>query len=235
MQPTMPRKATILVVEDDKSVQDAIASYLAHHGYAVATASDADEMDRLLANGTPDAIVLDVMLPGEDGLSICRRLSGVPVLMISAMGSASDRVVGLEVGAWDYLAKPFDPRELLARIRALLRRPAPIETSRPSVYQFSGLRFDPSSASLSCLDEREIPLTSGQARLLEAFVKNPKRVLNRDRLLDLTHSVIDGPFDRAVDLAVSRLRRKLNPHCSPNPIETVRGLGYRFAAPVELL
>lgn len=231
MVPIPPR---ILVVEDDRSVRDAIADYLAGSGLVVKTAADGREADRVLASEAVDLVVLDLMLPGEDGLSICRRVSaqGPPVLMLSAVGAALDRIVGLECGASDYLAKPFEPRELLARIRAILRR-APPAPDRAALRVFAGLRYNVTDASLTDEDGAAVSLTAGEMRLLGAFLERPFRLLTRSVILDLTHREAAEPFDRAIDLAVSRLRRKLKEASGQNVIETVRGAGYRFIAAVK--
>ncbi|GLQ98121.1 response regulator [Dyella mobilis] len=223
----------IIVVEDDGSVRDAIVGYLAMHGYHAVPAKDGRELDSLLANEMPDLVVLDIMLPGENGLSICQRLlaSGPPVLMLSALGDTADRIVGLEIGAADYLSKPFDPRELLARIRSVLRRDARPETSR-ACYRFDGWLLEEELLQLTAPNGHVVRLTAGELKMLLAFVTHPMRVLSRDALVDLTHEIIDGPFDRAVDLAVSRLRRRLASHGGESLIETVRGFGYRWRAAV---
>ena len=228
--------STILVVEDDPSVRDAICEFLSQHGFAVSVADGGPAADRFLAEQTYDLVILDLMLPGEDGLSICRRLTadGVPVLMASALGSTDDRITGLDQGASDYLAKPFEPRELPARVKAVIRRNGANRDAPARSYLFCGLRYDPADALLSDTKGNLIALTAGELRLLDAFLHRPGRLLNRDVLLDLTHGDDAGPFDRAVDLAVSRLRRKLVRAGATQAIETVRGLGYRFIAQVAL-
>lgn len=229
-------RPSILIVEDDRSVREAASEFLGRHGFDVTPARDAPEADRLLASRAYDLILLDVMLPGEDGLSVCRRLSGsgCPIIIVSALGSTVDRIVGLELGAADYLPKPFEPRELLARIKAVLRN---LERSRGSMQTsvgFAGLRYDPEAAMLTDAEGALVGLTAGEIRLLAAFLARAGRLLSRDTLMDLTHADDDaGPYDRAVDLAVSRLRRKLIAAGAANPIETVRGAGYRFTARIE--
>jgi two-component system OmpR family response regulator len=236
MSSTMTNADThrILVVEDDESIRDAIVGYLDRHGFSVQAADGGVAMDRLLAGQTVDLVVLDLMMPGEDGLSICRRLQGrnIPVLVLSALGDTSDRIVGLELGASDYLAKPFDPRELVARIRAVLRRPRAAVLPTPASYRFDGLQYDPAAAVLHDAAGQAVPLTAGELRLLDAFVRRPAQLLSRDQLLDLTQHDPAEHFDRAIDLAVSRLRRKLGAVGAGDSIETVRGLGYRFRAAV---
>ncbi|MGE0043959.1 MAG: response regulator [Vicinamibacterales bacterium] len=227
----------ILIVEDDPSVRDALADYLGRHGYRVRTAPDTPEMDRLLAAARPDLIVMDIMLPGEDGLSACRRLGpdAPPILILSALGDTTDRIVGLELGAADYLAKPFEPRELLARVRAVLRRgsePA-AQPGGSAVVEFAGWRLDIDERRLLDADGVLVPLTPGDVELLRAFVERPGRLLSRQQLMDLTRGDQADRFDRAVDLSVSRLRRKLARVCNGGPIETVRGGGYRFTLPVR--
>ena len=204
------------------------------HGYEVRTADGAAACDRLLAEKQADLLVLDVMMPGEDGLALCRRLapSGTPILMLSALDSVTDRVVGLELGAWDYLAKPFEPRELLARVRALLRRPAApspadgIPTN--GGLTFAGWWLDIGERRLRDPAGRPVALSAGDHALLAAFVERPGRVLTRDLLLDFARGIDSAPYDRAVDIAVSRLRRKLAEADRTPVIETVRGTGYRF-------
>ena len=225
--------ADILVVDDDPSLRAAIGDYLSDAGYDVRTADGGVAMDGALAEATPDLIVLDVMMPGEDGLTLCRRLQGVaPVLMLSALGETTDRIVGLEVGAADYLPKPFEPRELLARVRAVLRRPAPFaeggRAARPMA--FDGWSLDPGTRRLFDPHGAKVELTSGEFSLLLALVRAPGRILSRDQILERTHGPLAENFDRAVDLAVSRLRRKLERPGQGVLIETVRGLGYRFRA-----
>jgi two-component system OmpR family response regulator len=227
----------IIVVDDDTSIREAIAEFLGGHGYEVRTADGAAACDRLLAQEPADLLVLDVMMPGEDGLSLCRRLApaGTPILMLSALDGVTDRVVGLELGAWDYLPKPFEPRELLARIRALLRRPASPGSAAHSSggVTFAGWWFDSAERRLRDPSGRPVALSAGDHALLAAFVERPGRVLTRDLLLDFARGTDSAPYDRAVDIAVSRLRRKLA-EADPEPlIETVRGTGYRFIPKVR--
>jgi len=226
--------ARIVVVEDDDSVRDAIVGYLSRHAFDVTGVCDVPDFDASADGIRADLVILDVMLPGEDGLSLCRRLrdTGPPVLMLSALGDTTDRIVGLEIGAADYLAKPFDPRELLARVRAILRRDTPPVTHPATVYRFDGWVFEPATARVIAPGGAPVGMTAGELRTLLAFVRHPAQVLGRDRLLDMTHATNDGPFDRAVDLAVSRLRRRLSEAGGESLIETVRGLGYRFQATV---
>lgn len=237
MKPAMsnPPTSSILVVEDDPSVRAAVGEFLTQHGFTVSVADAGPAADRLLAERRYDLVILDLMLPGEDGLSICRRLaaSGVPVLMASALGTTDDRIAGLDEGASDYLPKPFEPRELLARVKAVLRRTDGAQGPPARSLLFCNMRYDPADALLSDDNGNLIALTAGELRLLDAFLQRPGRLLSRDALLDWTHRDGEGPFDRAIDLAVSRLRRKLMQVGAPDPIETVRGLGYRFIAQVS--
>ncbi|HET9511553.1 MAG TPA: response regulator transcription factor [Sphingomonas sp.] len=226
----------IVVVDDDTSIRDALAEYLGDHGYAVRTASGAAECDRLLLDAPADLLVIDVMMPGEDGLSLCRRLApgGTPILMLSALDGVTDRVVGLEVGAWDYLAKPFEPRELLARVRALLRRPR-VEMSavKCDAVVFAGWWFSSEERRLRDPQGRPLMLSEGEHALLAAFVRRPGRVLSRDTLLDIARGLDAASYDRAIDIAISRLRRKMADGDAAPLIETVRGAGYRFLPAVR--
>jgi len=229
----------ILVVDDDASIREALCEYLSRHGYSVRGARDAIEMDRLLAQRAADLVVLDLMLPGEDGLSICRRLSaaGQPILMLSAVGSSADRVIGLEIGADDYLAKPFEPRELLARVRALRRRRGAPTAPPPAVaatFVFAGWHFEAAERLLWDPDNAPVSLTPLEYTLLQVFVERGGRLLRRETLMQLIHGPDAEPFDRSIDLLVSRLRRKLTPS-QIELIETVRGEGYRFTAQVQRL
>jgi two-component system phosphate regulon response regulator OmpR len=230
---TSPR---ILVVDDDPDLCELLRSYLSANGFEVQIAGDGVAMRAALAAGLPDAIVLDLMLPGEDGLSLTRSLRAqssipIPILMLSARGEEMDRVIGLEVGADDYLAKPFGPRELLARLRALLRRGQPNqpEVARPEGHPHFG-PFSLDSAGRRLLRAGlEVPLTSAEFELLAAFLAHPNRVLSRDMLVDLLLGYNRDPFDRSIDNRVTRLRRKIEPDAAaPVYIRTVRGEGYLF-------
>lgn len=224
----------ILIVDDDASLRTALRDYLSGAGYAVRTADGGAAMDAQLAKAAPDLVVLDVMMPDEDGLSICRRLQGrAPVLMLSAMGETTDRIVGLEVGAADYLPKPFEPRELLARVRAVLRRPVRTEEATDRVVAFEGWRLEVEARRLIDPTGALIELTGGEFALLLTFVNTAGRILSRDQILEKTHGPLAENFDRAVDLAVSRLRRKLERPEQTALIETVRGAGYRFCGSVR--
>ena len=224
----------ILVVDDDPELRELLGQYLSEQGYQVTGVENATEMDKFLAENTPDLIILDLMLPGEDGLSIAKRLRGsreIPIIMISARGEEVDRIVGLEVGADDYLPKPFNPRELLARIRAVLRRPAAAadpDTPNDRIFEFGPFQLNLSSCELTRQEEK-VPLTSGEFSLLSIFVQHPNRVLSRDRLIDIMKGFERSPYDRSIDVRVTRLRRKIETDpASPVYIQTVWGEGYRF-------
>ena len=238
----MSRSPHLLIVDDDREIRDLVSRFLVKHGYRVDTAADGREMDRLLAAGRFDLLVLDLMLPGEDGLSLCRRLraeSGLPIILLTALGEETDRIVGLEMGADDYLGKPFNPRELLARIKAVLRRADGIARRPDSdgsavTVSFEGWRFDQAKRELRSADGVLTPLSSGEFDLLLAFVEHPRRVLTRDQLLDLTKGRSAQPFDRSIDVQLSRLRRKIEADPKdPTLIKTVRNEGYIFTASVE--
>ncbi len=229
----------ILVVDDDPALRDLLAEYLTVNGLIVGTVCDGAAMRRSLAKDMPDAIVLDLMLPGEDGLSLVRELrthSQVPILMLSARGEEIDRVVGLEVGADDYLAKPFSPRELLARLHALVRRarstPNPADgnttTSPVDQHPFGPFVLDVAARRL-LRNGKEEHLTGAEFDLLRLFVERPNRVLSRDSLIDLLRGFDRDPFDRSIDIRVTLLRRKIEANPSaPAYIRTVRGQGYLF-------
>jgi two-component system, OmpR family, phosphate regulon response regulator OmpR len=225
----------LLVVDDDPGIRELLSDYLSGQGFEVESAADAGEMDQTIERRRPDLVVLDLMLPGEDGLSIARRLKAawkLPIIMLSARGDDVDRIVGLEVGADDYLPKPFNPRELLARIRAVLRRGAETgteaeESERSSL--FGPFKLDLNAHILSRAGE-EISLTAAEYSLLEVFVQHPNRVLSRDQLMDLLKGFERDPFDRSIDVRVTRLRRKIEPDpANPVYIRTVWGQGYLFA------
>jgi two-component system OmpR family response regulator len=229
----------ILIVDDDTGLRNCIADYLNGEGYAVACAHDGPTMDRSLSSGQVDLVLLDVMLPGEDGLSICRRVvdgRGPPIIMLSAAGDEIDRVIGLELGADDYLAKPCSPRELLARIRAVLRRRADIGPlmAPSSSYRFSGFTLDVPRRVLLGPDGVTILLSAGELALLLAFFAAPREILSRDRLIESTMGAEADVFDRAIDVQISRLRSKLGRNGLTEMIRTVRGLGYIFDAKVTL-
>jgi len=228
----------ILVVDDDAGLRELLQQYLSAQGYQVATVADGVAMDAYRAANPVDLIILDLMLPGEDGLSLARRLrtqSQLPIIMLSARGEDIDRIVGLEVGADDYLAKPFNPRELLARIRALLRRS---DSSHDTTGSGSILHFGDFALNLDTHDlhknSSNIPLTAGEFNLLRIFAEHPNRVLSRDSIMDMLKGYERSPFDRSIDVRVTRLRRKIesDPN-NPHFIRTVWGEGYLFAAAGE--
>jgi two-component system OmpR family response regulator len=233
----MTKKVHILVVDDDLEIRELLALFLRDHGFRASLAADGEELSRELSAETPDLIVLDLMLPGEDGLSLCRRIStetSIPIIMLTAVAEDADRIVGLEMGADDYLTKPFNPRELLARIRAVLRRAGQSgDGPRGQRLSFRGWQLDLGRRELKREDGTLVPLSAGEFRLLQVLAEHPQQVLNRDFLLDRTHGREGGPFDRSVDIQLSRLRRKIevNPR-DPGIIKTVRGGGYVFSLPV---
>jgi two-component system OmpR family response regulator len=231
----------ILIVDDDREIRDLLGKFLERQGLRVSLARDARDARRLWPLGRYHLVVLDLMLPGESGLDFARWLRGqsdVPIVMLTAMGEETDRIVGLELGADDYVGKPFNPRELLARIRAVLRR-ANGEGERakdppPRAIRFAGWMLEPARRRLVDPQGAEVSLTGGEYELLTVLVERPNRVLTRDMLMDLLHGRQAGPFDRAIDVAVSRLRRKLEDDGrNPSLIKTVRGGGYVLAATVD--
>ncbi|MEL6978243.1 MAG: response regulator [Pseudomonadota bacterium] len=247
-----PGAATrIAVVEDDPEIRDLVVAYLGREGFEVRGFPDGAAFDHARAAFGPALVVLDLMMPGEDGLSICRRVApDTPVLVLSAKGEEVDRIVGLEVGADDYLAKPFNPRELVARIRAILRRRSPAATSAAArsaaeprnapldagapreILRFEGWTLDVDGRRLCDPSGAETPLSSGELALLTEFVRRPRRVLSRDQLLDWTRGRTAEAFDRAIDVQLSRLRRKMAAAGGGGFIKTIRGDGYLFAADV---
>ena len=230
----------VLVVDDDRDIRDLVARFLRKHQIRVETAADGRAMMEMLKTARFDLVVLDLMMPGEDGLSLTRRLratSSLPVIMLTAMGEETDRIVGLEMGADDYLAKPFNPRELLARIKAVLRRaggPRPVaEAAAGQHLRFDGWSLDLARRELTSPDKVLVQLSAGEFDLLVAFATHPQRVLSRDQLLDLAKGRAAVPFDRSVDVQLSRLRRKIEvDHKDPRVIKTVRGGGYIFTPAV---
>ena len=229
----------ILLVEDDPEIATLVARYLSSNDMRVSRAGDGREMDRVMRDARIDLIILDIMLPGEDGLAICRRLrtsSQVPIIMLTARSDEIDRIVGLELGADDYIGKPFNPRELLARVRAVLRRREPVQTTERrarTVFSFAGWRLDVGRRKLFDPSGTRIALTGAEFDLLTVLAKSPGRVLSRDQIVDLTQGRQTGPFERSVDVLISRLRQKIerNPR-DPDFIQTVRSSGYLFAPEV---
>ena len=233
----------ILIVDDHREIRDALAKYLEKNGIRATTAANAVAMDVAMKVGRFDLIVLDVMMPGEDGLSVCRRLraqGGIPILMLTALGDETDRIVGLEVGADDYLSKPFNPRELLARVKAILRRSELTKLPGGSLaghrLAFDRWVLDTDRRNLTNTDGTQMALTTAEFRLLTAFLERPRFVLSRDQLLDLTSGRAAQVFDRTIDNQVSRLRRKIEVDpAKPVLIATVWGGGYSLAADVKEL
>ena len=238
----MDRSAHILVVDDDKEIRSLLSKFLAKNGLRVSVAADGREMRRVLDEAKIDLIVLDLMLPGDSGLTLCGQLRAtttIPILMLTAVAEDTDRIIGLEMGADDYLAKPFNPRELLARIRAILRRAEDRPAAPPSgeaevALVFDGWTIQPGRRQLLDPSGRAVELTGGEFDLLVALAERPQRVLSRDRLLDLTKGRAASLFDRSVDVQIGRLRRKLENAAAGAGalIATVRGGGYMLTAAV---
>jgi len=235
----------ILVVDDEKEICDVVQQYLSDEGYRVSVAKDGNDMRRAMAQGRIDLVILDLMLPGEDGLTLARALreeSNVGIIILTGRGETVDRIIGLEMGADDYLPKPFHMRELLARVKSVLRRASdradakqPLASGR-SKARFAGWHLDLVTRALTSPNGDEVPLTTGEFDLLAAFVNHANQVMSRDRLLDLARNREGGPFDRSIDVQVGRLRRKLEPNPDkPVIIKTVRGTGYIFTPSVEVL
>ena len=238
----MPAAPHILIVDDHRGIRDLVSRALSKEGFRISTAADGAAMRKLLADSRIDLILLDLMLPGEDGLSICRGLraeSNIPIIMLTAKGDEVDRVVGLEMGADDYLPKPFGSRELIARIKAVLRRSperaaATHSAPRPKRYRFEGWVLDTGARELLREDGVTLPLSTGEYDLLIALVERPQRVLSRDQLLDLARGRSSIALDRSIDTQVSRLRKKLERDPGdPKIIRTVWGGGYMFTPTVS--
>ena len=228
--------ATIVVCEDDAEISELLCAFLTGEGYVMKTAADGRELQAMLQAQTADLVILDWMLPGEDGLTICRRLAvegGPPVLMLTARGGDADRIAGLETGADAYLAKPFNAHVLLAHVRAALRRSTSSATAAPGRLQLADLVIEPKARRVSCAG-LEVALTSGEFDLLLCFAERPQRVLSRDELMDITRGRTPGAFDRTMDVQVSRLRHKLEEASSEAAalIRAVRNAGYILSAPV---
>jgi two-component system OmpR family response regulator len=231
----------ILIVDDEPAILDLVQDYLEAQGFRVSTALDGVEMDAVLGEGSVELVLLDLTLPGDDGLTLARRLrdtSGVGIIMLTSRAELSDRVIGLETGADDYLPKPFHLRELLARVKSVMRRsPSRAAPARegPTIAHFDGWRLDYRSRALTSPAHDDVRLTSGEFDLLSAFLAHANEVISRDRLLELARNRAGGPLDRTIDVQVGRLRRKLetDPQ-NPSLIKTVRGGGYLLTASVEI-
>jgi two-component system OmpR family response regulator len=229
----------LLIVDDDMEILSLLKKFFVQHAYEVDVAPDGEAMWAAIERNRPDTLILDLMLPGEGGLSLCQKVRaqmGIPIIMLTAMGELSDRIVGLELGADDYLTKPFAPRELLARLRAVQRRTGePITASdrtRP-VLAFAGWHLDITCRELRSPENVMIPLSGGEFDLLVVFLEHPQRILTREQLIDLTHGHGHDAFDRSIDVQVSRLRRKIEPDSKrPDLIRTVRNGGYMFSTQV---
>jgi DNA-binding response OmpR family regulator len=235
-----PSETLIVLVEDDDDIRRLVQNLLSQEGYAVEVAESGAALDRTLSLKRPDLVILDLMLPGEDGLAICRKLrsrSGLPILILTAKSDEIDRVVGLEMGADDYVTKPFNPRELLARVRAILRRSrGAVEPEANRRYAFEGLVIDLDARQLATEAGDPIALTSAEFELLACFIERPRRVLSRDQLIDWTRGRSADPFDRTIDMTMSRLRKKIEAAVPGlNPISTVRNSGYLFVPRVKQL
>jgi two-component system OmpR family response regulator len=231
----------ILVVDDEPAIGDLIETYLSQEGYRVSTAEGGEAMRRILGAEVVDLVILDLVLPGEDGLSLTRYLrehSDVTIIILTGKGETVDRIIGLEIGADDYLAKPFELRELLARVRSVLRRatPKPRRGSVGDRVRFAGWRLDLARRQLFSPEGQEVPLTTGEFELLAVFVNHPNRVLSRDQLLELTRHRKAALFDRSIDVQVGRLRHKIEADPQrPVLIKAVRAIGYIFVPFVEHL
>ena len=231
----------LLIVDDDAEIRQLLGDYLQENGFRVTTAADGKGLRAALAAGQPDLIILDVMLPGEDGISLCRAVrarSEVPIIMLTARGDDTDRIVGLEVGADDYVPKPFNPRELLARVKSVLRRsnslPPNLRREEARWFRFAGWSLDAVTRNLTAPDGVVVPLSATEFKLLRTLLDHPGRVLTRDQLIELMLSRDAGPFDRALDVQISRLRHRLGDDAKePAIIKTVRGQGYVLAAAVD--
>ena len=233
----------LLIVDDDEDILSLLTRFFQSYGYGISTAGNGTGMFEALARKPVDLVILDLMMPGEDGLALCKRLrhgSNLPVIMLTAAVTPMDRVVGLELGADDYLTKPFDPRELLARVKAVLRRSEPNAVSETGAVQtrplllFDEWRLDVARRELRSSRNTLVPLSGREFDLLLAFAERPQQVMSREQLLDLAHGVLHDAFDRSIDTQVSRLRRKLEPDArNPTIIRTVRSGGYMFTPSVR--
>ena len=231
---------TLLIVDDDRGICDLLGRFFREHGFNTILAKNGTEMMEQLNKQAVDLIILDIMLPGEDGMTLCRKLrttSQVPIVMLTAISEEIERILGLEMGADDYISKPFNPRELLARVKAILRRSTPsdvVEDQEQIVFRFQDWELNKTARQLKSPEDLEISLSSGEYTLLLAFLERPQQVLSRDRLLDLTRNRSAGPFDRSIDIQISRLRSKIEEDPkNPQLIKTIRGGGYILTAAVE--
>lgn len=238
----MSSASHIAVVEDDPDISRMMVSCMTEHGFEVTSAASGRDLDRVMSSEKIDLVILDVGLPGEDGLAICRRLRGkstVPIIMVTGRGSDTDRVVGLELGADDYLPKPFNPRELVARVKAVMRRSTMAEQQQSEaarILMFEGWRLDMARRQLFDPDGEPRSLTSGEFNILAIFCNNPRKVLSRDELLDQLHGRAAAVFDRSVDVQISRLRRKIETKTKdPSFIKTIRYGGYFFTPQVTVV
>ncbi|MFV0643965.1 MAG: response regulator [Sphingomonadaceae bacterium] len=235
----MQEETSLLLVDDEASLREPLTEYLAGQGFVVRAVDSAAAARSALREYRPDLVLLDIMMPGEGGLSLCRHLieaQDIPVILLTARGEPTDRIIGLEIGADDYIVKPFEPRELVARIRSVLRRaqrpPSPPEDD--ALYEFEDWQLDPLKRRLTNPDGATVSISTAEFRLLRAFLDHPRQVLDRDRLLDMVQGREAHLFDRAVDNQVSRLRGKIEEdRADPQLIQTVRGGGYRFGADVR--
>jgi len=238
---SISNKTHVLIVEDDADIAGMLVDLVKSNGFEATAAASGVEMDRLLIRNRFDLVVLDAMLPGEDGFSICRRLRSsrsIPILMLTAMREDIDRILGLELGADDYVTKPFNSRELMARIKSILRRSSHGHEPEPDLapLTFAGWRIDPKSRQLEDPDGAQVSMTTAEFDLLLAFCSNPNKVLTREQLLSMTHAGSAGPVERSIDAHISRVRQKIEPNLKdPTFIKTVRLGGYLFAAKVERL
>jgi two-component system OmpR family response regulator len=236
----VPEQARILIVEDDPDIASMLVDLVNNNGFLASSVANGTEMDRTLARANFDLILLDAMLPGEDGFSICRRLRSsrkIPILMLTALRDDIDRILGLELGADDYVTKPFNSRELMARVKNILRRAA--DANEPQEEElvpmtFAGWRIDPRSRQLLDAEGAQVSMTTAEFDILWAFCRNPNKVLTREQLLSMTHAGAAGPVERSIDAHISRVRQKIEPNLKdPTFIKTVRLGGYLFASKVE--
>lgn len=242
----MSTTPNILIVDDDAGIRDLLGQFLQKHGFETFLAKDGNQMWEFIKQASFDMIILDIMMPGKDGITLCKEIrqeSQVPIIMLTAISEDIDRIIGLEMGADDYLSKPFNPRELLARMKAILRRSVSgvaevTEKGKKNsrVFEFSGWQLNRIERRLYSPDQVEISLSTGEYNLLLAFLERPHQVLSRDHLLDLTRNRPAGPYDRSIDIQISRLRHKIEEdHKNPQIIKTVRGGGYVLSTEVEMV